>query len=67
MPNIVTIELEGDEDPSNNSDDALVQVTVGEPFLPFTGSDALRLAILAMLLLVAGVVLRRLSFLRVRS
>ena len=67
MPNVVTIETEGDEDPSNNSDDALVQVTVGEPFLPFTGGDAARLAILAMLLLVAGLVLRRLGLMRVHA
>ena len=67
MPNVACIEFQGDTDSSNNCDDALVKVepfapfTESEPFLPFTGGDGVRLALLVMLLVVAGVMLRRLA------
>ena len=67
IPNTACLDFVGDNTPEDNCDDALVTVRFapftpqGEPFLPFTGFDGMRLALLAMLMVVAGVALRRLS------
>jgi len=52
----VVISHPDDSDPTNNTDDA--RVRVGEPFLPFTGTEALILLFGAVLASVAGLGMR---------
>lgn len=60
VDNTAVITVDGDGDPSNNSDSERVKVTVaeGEPFLPFTGSEALLLLAVMAMVLSAGFGLR---------
>lgn len=59
--NVVVITEEADEDTSNNSDKASFSVTVGEPFLPFTGMETGIALLLALMAALAGLALRRLG------
>ncbi|HAL31031.1 MAG TPA: hypothetical protein DCP20_10045 [Coriobacteriia bacterium] len=58
VDNVVVIDHPQDADPTNNSDDERVVVRVGEPFLPFTGTEAWLLLAAALAAGTAGVALR---------
>ncbi len=70
VDNAAVVSTDGDTNPDNNRDTARVVVSPepympytekGEPFLPFTGGDAIRLLIVAGIFLAAGFALRRLA------
>jgi uncharacterized repeat protein (TIGR01451 family) len=62
VDNTVVINHPDDSNPDNNTDDERVRVTVqGEPFLPFTGGEALLLVSAAILSAGVGALLRRRS------
>jgi hypothetical protein len=58
VDNVVVIDHPQDADPTNNSDDERVVVRVGEPFLPFTGTEAWLLLAAALAAGTAGLALR---------
>lgn len=59
IDNVVVIDMAGDTNPANNRDDASVVVDVSEPFLPFTGGQALPLLLAALWAVIVGLALRR--------
>jgi len=59
IDNVVRVTTPGDDNPDNDTD--TWRVTLGEPFLPFTGGELTLLALAAMLAALAGVILRRLG------
>ncbi len=58
VDNVAVIDKDGDENPANDSDDASIRVSVGEPFLPFTGAELSLLFAALLMSLAAGAALR---------